>query len=77
MRTMRKGASLLTLKELILIGKLQKILRKRSPITRPLGSASEKVDHRRSTRRSISIAQTAKVANVIDQRCVRKTLRSL
>ncbi|CAL2239328.1 unnamed protein product [Prunus armeniaca] len=66
MRTMRKCASLLTLKELILVGKLQKILRRRSPLTRRLSSAGEKVDPRRSTRKSISIAQTVKVANEID-----------
>ncbi|CAL2242073.1 unnamed protein product [Prunus armeniaca] len=77
MRTMRKGASLLTLEELILVDKLQKILRKHSPPTRRLSSAGEKVDTRKSTRKSISIAQIAKIANVIAQQCVRKTLRSL
>ncbi|CAL9019540.1 unnamed protein product, partial [Prunus brigantina] len=67
MRIMRKGAPLLTLEESILVDKLQKILHMRSPPTRHLGSAGEKVDPHKSTRKSISIAQIAKVANVIDQ----------
>ncbi|CAL8996303.1 unnamed protein product, partial [Prunus brigantina] len=63
MRTTRKGAPLLTLEETALVDELQRISRRRSPPTRRLGSADEKVDPRRPTRRSIS------VANVIDQQC--------
>ncbi|CAL8124068.1 unnamed protein product [Prunus armeniaca] len=77
MRTVRKGALLLTLEEPILVDKLQKILHKCNPPTCHLGSAAEKVDPCKSTRKSIIIAQIAKVAKVIEHQCVRKTLRSL
>ncbi|CAL2256818.1 unnamed protein product [Prunus armeniaca] len=77
MRTMRKGTPLLTLEESILIDKPQKIFHKRSPPTCCLGSTSEKVDPYRPTRRSISVAQIAEVANETNQQCVRKTWRSL
>ena len=77
MRTVKKGAPLLILEGPILITKLQKIPRKRSPPTRRLGSAAKKVDPCELTRKSISIAKIVKVINVTDQPCVRKTLRSL
>ncbi|KAI5316936.1 hypothetical protein L3X38_036643 [Prunus dulcis] len=64
---MRKRAPLLTFEESILVDKLQKILHKHSPPTHHLGSAGEKVDPQKSTRKSVSINQIVKVANVADQ----------
>ncbi|CAL9025731.1 unnamed protein product [Prunus brigantina] len=69
MRTMRKGAPLLTLKETIIVDKLKRIFRRHSPPTCRLGSADERVDPRIPTRRSISAARIVKVSNVIDQQC--------
>ncbi|CAL2259785.1 unnamed protein product [Prunus armeniaca] len=69
MRTTRKDALLLTHEETALVNKLRRISRKRSPPTRRLGSADEKVDPRRPMRRSVNVARIAKVANVIDQQC--------
>ncbi|CAL2266601.1 unnamed protein product [Prunus armeniaca] len=66
MRTMKKGALLLVLEEPILITKLQKIPRKRSPPTLRLGSATEKVDPCKPTKKSIIITQIVKVINVTD-----------
>ncbi|CAL8094037.1 unnamed protein product [Prunus armeniaca] len=77
MRIVKRGTPLPALGEPILSVKLQKIPRKRSPPTRLLGSADERTDLRGPTRRSISVARIAKVANVIDQQCARKTLRRL
>ncbi|XP_016647045.1 PREDICTED: uncharacterized protein LOC107880286 [Prunus mume] len=67
MRTIRKDAPLLTLEESILVDKLQEILHKHSPPTRCLSSATKKVEPRRSTRKSISITQIAKVANTLTE----------
>ncbi|CAL8112669.1 unnamed protein product [Prunus armeniaca] len=66
MRTVKKDTPLPALGEPILVAKLQKIHHKRSPPTRLLGSVDEGVDPRRPTKRSISVARMAKVANVID-----------
>ncbi|CAL2278399.1 unnamed protein product [Prunus armeniaca] len=55
MRTVKKGTKLSALGEPILVTKLQKIPHKRSPPIRLLGSANERVDPRRPTRRSISV----------------------
>ncbi|CAL2254936.1 unnamed protein product [Prunus armeniaca] len=66
MRTVKKDTPLPALGEPILVAKLQKISRKSRPPTRLLGSADERVDPRSPMRRSISVAQIAKVANVID-----------
>ncbi|CAL8133847.1 unnamed protein product [Prunus armeniaca] len=77
MRIVKKGAPLLSLEEPILVAKLQKIPHKCSPPIRRLGSATEKVDPCKRTRKLISLAQIVKVINVADQPCVRKTLKSL
>ncbi|CAL2256718.1 unnamed protein product [Prunus armeniaca] len=77
MRIVKRSTPLPALREPTLAVKLQKIPRNRSPPTRLLGSADERTDPCRPTKRSISVARIAKVANVIDQHCARKTLRSL
>ncbi|CAL9018928.1 unnamed protein product [Prunus brigantina] len=56
MRIVKRGTPLPALGEPILAVKLQKIPHKRSPSTRLLGSADERTDPRRPTRRSISDA---------------------
>ncbi|CAL9004608.1 unnamed protein product [Prunus brigantina] len=61
MRTRRKCAPLLTLEETALVDKLQRISRGRSPPTRRLGSADEKVDPRTPMRRSISVANKTRL----------------
>ena len=76
-RIEKKGALLLALEEPILVAKLLEIPHKRSPPTLRLDSATEIVDPRKLMRKSISIAQIAKVANMTDWQCVRKMLRSL
>ena len=63
MKTMRKDAPLLTLEEPILVDKLQRILHKHSPPTRHLGSAGEKVDPRRTIRKSVNPMEVANVTN--------------
>ncbi|CAL2230029.1 unnamed protein product [Prunus armeniaca] len=77
MRIVKRGTPLPALGEPILTVKLQKIPRKRIPPTGLLGSADKRTDPRGPTRRSISVACIAKVANVIDQICARKMLRNL
>ncbi|CAL8155476.1 unnamed protein product [Prunus armeniaca] len=77
MRTVKKDTPLPALGEPILVAKLQKIPRKRSPPTRRLGSATEKVDPHEPMRKSISIAQSVKAINMINQPYVQKALRSL
>ncbi|CAL2246785.1 unnamed protein product [Prunus armeniaca] len=77
MRIVKRGTPLPTLGEPTLAVKLQKIPRNRSPSTRLLGSADERTDPCRPTRRSISVTRITKVANVIDQHYAQKTLRSL
>ncbi|CAL2258373.1 unnamed protein product [Prunus armeniaca] len=77
MRTVKKDIPLPALGEPILVAKLQKIPRKRSPPTRRLGSATEKVDPHEPMRKSISIAQSVKAINMINQPYVQKALRSL
>ena len=76
-RTARKGAPLLTLKGPILVDKLRRITRKRSPPTRRLGNTAKKLEPCESMRRSISVVPIAKVADVSNQQYVQRTSRSL
>ncbi|CAL2261555.1 unnamed protein product [Prunus armeniaca] len=66
MKTMKKDTPLTALEEPILIAKLQKIPRKYGPPTRRLGSAAEKINPCKPTRKLLDLAQIVNVINVTD-----------